>query len=139
MPVYLRYMEGKHSTPWTTFQEALGSTTNGVLFALAVAIRILPWPFLPYHHDEFSALGRLNVAEGEGFVAWLKEAVFEDYHPAGAQIFLKAWAKLGELLGVPLEGPSSGGSRRPSCLPRLPDWWPLSFWAVGGLEAPLLA
>ena len=28
-------MDGKHGTPWTAFREALGSTTNGVLFALA--------------------------------------------------------------------------------------------------------
>jgi hypothetical protein len=97
-------MDGKLAAPWTAFREAIGSTTNGVLFALAAATRILSWPFLPYHHDEFSALGRLNVANGEGFVAWLKEAVFEDYHPAGAQLFLKAWATLGELLGVPLDG-----------------------------------
>ena len=80
-------MDGKLAAPWTAFREALGSTTNGVLFAIAAATRILSWPFLPYHHDEFSALGRLNVANGEGFVAWLKEAVFEDYHPAGAQLF----------------------------------------------------
>lgn len=97
-------MEGNQVAPWTAFWKALGSTTNGVLFALAAAIRILPWPFLPYHHDEFSALGRLNVAQGEGFIAWLKEAVFEDYHPAGAQIFLKVWATLGEMLGIPLNG-----------------------------------
>ena len=97
-------MDGKLAAPWTAFREAIGSTTNGVLFALTAATRILSWPFLPYHHDEFSALGRLNVANGEGFVAWLKEAVFEDYHPAGAQLFLKAWATLGELLGVPLDG-----------------------------------
>ena len=97
-------MDGKHGTPWTAFREALGSTTNGVLFVLAAAIRILPWPFLPYHHDEFSALGRLHVAEGEGFLAWMKEAVLVDAHPAGAQIFLKTWAHFGELLGIPLNG-----------------------------------
>lgn len=69
-------------------------TNRTILFlilSVAVILRFFNYFGIPFMHDEFSALFRLNF---ESFSELIENGVKIDGHPAGIQVFLYYWTKL---------------------------------------------
>ncbi|MDD4107577.1 MAG: glycosyltransferase family 39 protein [Prolixibacteraceae bacterium] len=62
-----------------------------LILLVAAALRFVDYFELPFTHDEFSALERLNF---ESFSELIEKGVKVDGHPAGIQIFLFYWTSL---------------------------------------------
>ncbi|MDX9847544.1 MAG: glycosyltransferase family 39 protein [Tenuifilaceae bacterium] len=61
-----------------------------ILF-IAIVLRFYNYLKIPFTHDEFSALFRLNF---DSFSELIESGVKTDGHPAGIQVFLYYWTKL---------------------------------------------
>ena len=69
-------------------------TNRGILFLIllvATILRMVNFFDIPYTHDEFSALFRLDF---NSFSELIEKGVKIDGHPAGIQVFLYYWTKL---------------------------------------------
>ena len=62
-----------------------------LILMVAVVLRVFNLSEIPFTHDEFSALSRLNF---DSFSALIHEGVKIDGHPAGVQVFLYYWTKI---------------------------------------------
>jgi Dolichyl-phosphate-mannose-protein mannosyltransferase len=70
----------------------LSNKTILVLILLVAAVlRFFNYLEVPFTHDEFSALSRLNY---DHFSTLIREGVMPDGHPAGIQVFLYYWVRL---------------------------------------------
>ena len=63
----------------------------GIIVLIAIALRFYHYFQVPFTHDEFSALFRLNF---ESFSDLISYGVKTDGHPAGVQVFLYYWTSL---------------------------------------------
>lgn len=63
----------------------------GVVLLVAAVLRLWKLGQVPFMHDEFSALFRLNYGN---FKDLIQQGVKLDGHPAGVQVFLYFWTKL---------------------------------------------
>ena len=63
----------------------------GVVLLVAALLRLWKLGQVPFMHDEFSALFRLNY---DNFKDLIQQGVKLDGHPAGVQVFLYFWTKL---------------------------------------------
>ncbi len=61
------------------------------ILIVASVLRLYDYPAIPFTHDEFSALFRLDF---EDFSTLIREGVMVDGHPAGIQVFLYYWTGL---------------------------------------------
>jgi len=69
-------------------------TNKNILFLIlivAIVLRFYNFFQIPFTHDEFSALFRLNF---DNFTDLIEKGIKIDGHPAGVQIFLYLWTKL---------------------------------------------
>jgi hypothetical protein len=65
-----------------------------LLIILSAAIlRFWAFPDIPFMHDELSALSRLQLQSFSDLIRY--GVVLNDTHPAGVQVFLYYWVKLG--------------------------------------------
>src|SRR5690554_8122667 len=62
-----------------------------LILMVTVVLRVFNLSEIPFTHDEFSALSRLNF---DSFSALIHEGVKIDGHPAGVQVFLYYWTKI---------------------------------------------
>ena len=62
-----------------------------IILVVSVVLRIFHFSEIPFTHDEFSALFRLDF---ESFSALIEYGVKIDGHPAGVQVFLFYWGKI---------------------------------------------
>ncbi len=62
-----------------------------LIVVVAAVLRFFNYAEVPFTHDEFSALSRLNF---DDLSTLIKEGVMGDGHPAGIQVFLFYWVKL---------------------------------------------
>jgi len=62
-----------------------------LLISIAGGLRFYQLGQIPFHHDELSALSRLQF---DGLPELLKNGVEPDFHPAFTQVFLYFWAKI---------------------------------------------
>src|SRR5690554_1470642 len=62
-----------------------------IILVISVVLRMFNFSDIPFTHDEFSALDRLDY---DSFSALINEGVKIDGHPAGVQVFLYYWTKL---------------------------------------------
>nr|MDA3866645.1 glycosyltransferase family 39 protein [Salinivirgaceae bacterium] len=66
-------------------------TTILLILAIATILRFFNYFEIPFTHDEFSALFRLNF---DSFSELIEKGVKVDGHPAGIQVFLYYWTTL---------------------------------------------
>ncbi len=71
--------------------ERTNKITLGIILVTATVLRFIKYPEIPFTHDEFSAIFRLNF---ESFAEMIEKGVRIDGHPAGIQVFLWYWTKL---------------------------------------------
>ena len=64
-----------------------------LILAVSVVLRLFHFSEIPFTHDEFSALSRLDF---DSFSALINKGVKIDAHPAGVQVFLYYWTKMVE-------------------------------------------
>lgn len=64
---------------------------TGIIVLVAIGLRFYHFFEIPFTHDEFSALFRLNF---NTFSDLIEKGVKVDGHPAGIQVFLFYWTKL---------------------------------------------
>src|SRR5690554_6558995 len=62
-----------------------------IILVVSVVLRMFNISEIPFTHDEFSALDRLDF---DSFSALINEGVKIDGHPAGVQVFLCYWSKI---------------------------------------------
>lgn len=62
-----------------------------IILLVSVVLRFFNFSEIPFTHDEFSALDRLDF---DSFSALINEGVKIDGHPAGVQVFLFYWSKI---------------------------------------------
>lgn len=62
-----------------------------IILSVAVILRFFNYPEIPFTHDEFSALFRLQF---DSFSDLIEKGIKTDGHPAGVQVFLYYWTKL---------------------------------------------
>ncbi|WP_107039483.1 glycosyltransferase family 39 protein [Brumimicrobium mesophilum] len=62
-----------------------------IILVISVVLRMFNFSEIPFTHDEFSALDRLDF---DSFSALINEGVKIDGHPAGVQVFLFYWSKI---------------------------------------------
>ena len=62
-----------------------------IILVVSVVLRMFNFSEIPFTHDEFSALDRLDF---DSFSALINEGVKIDGHPAGVQVFLFYWSKI---------------------------------------------
>ena len=62
-----------------------------LIVVVAAVLRLINYFEIPFTHDEFSALSRLNF---DDLTTLIKEGVMSDGHPAGIQVFLFYWVRL---------------------------------------------
>lgn len=62
-----------------------------IILVISVVLRFFNFSEIPFTHDEFSALDRLDF---DSFSALINEGVKIDGHPAGIQVFLFYWSKI---------------------------------------------
>lgn len=62
-----------------------------LILLVAASLRFFNYNEIPFTHDEFSALFRLNF---NSFLELIEKGVKIDGHPAGIQVFLYYWTKL---------------------------------------------
>ncbi|MCK9562538.1 MAG: glycosyltransferase family 39 protein [Bacteroidales bacterium] len=62
-----------------------------LILLIAIILRFINYFDIPFTHDEFSAMFRLNF---DSFSELIEKGVKIDGHPAGIQVFLYYWTKL---------------------------------------------
>ena len=62
-----------------------------IILVISAVLRMYNFSDLPFTHDEFSALSRLDF---DNFSALIHEGIKIDGHPAGVQVFLFYWTKI---------------------------------------------
>lgn len=62
-----------------------------IILLVAICLRVYNYSSIPFTHDEFSALFRLNAT---GFSELIQNGVMVDAHPAGIQVFMYYWSQL---------------------------------------------
>ncbi len=62
-----------------------------IILVISVVLRMFNFSEIPFTHDEFSALDRLDF---DSFSTLINEGVKIDGHPAGVQVFLFYWSKI---------------------------------------------
>ena len=65
--------------------------TLAIILLTATILRFIKYPEIPFTHDEFSAIFRLDFGS---FSEMIDKGVRIDGHPAGIQVFLWCWTKL---------------------------------------------